>query len=187
MFKGINANDSKDLIYFLIEQMNYELNEIKQTIKNKIIFNEDNLLNEEDQSNRYLMLTSFIKKYSYYNNNIIPKLFFSIIENVTICKGCNTHKYNFQTSFSLEFPLENYYNKIYGQQNINNNKRLSLIQCFENYNEKSFFQGDNAIYCNKCKSMQNAEYINRIYSLSPYLKIEVKEIFLNVMLIIQNI
>ena len=29
LFKGINANDSKDLIYFLIEQMNYELNEIK--------------------------------------------------------------------------------------------------------------------------------------------------------------
>ena len=84
--------------------MNYELNEIKQTIKNNIIFNEDNSFNEEDQSNRYLMLTSFINEYSYNNNNIIPKLFFSIIENVTICKGCNTHKYNFQTSFSLEFP-----------------------------------------------------------------------------------
>ena len=34
LFNGIQANDSKDLIFFLIEQMNYELNQIEQKIIN---------------------------------------------------------------------------------------------------------------------------------------------------------
>ena len=173
LFKGIQANDSKDLIYYLLEQFNYELNIIKKKIKNNIIYTEstnDIINNIFSQSNRILMLTNFIKEYSYLNNNIMPKLFFSLIENETVCKGCNNHKYNYQTVFSLEFPLEKYYNNIYGIQNNNINKKLlSLYECFSNYNESNFFQGENSIYCNICKIQQNAIYKSRIYSLSPIL------------------
>ena len=167
LFKGIQANDSKDLIYFLIEQMNYEFNKINIKIKENINYNNKNY-SEQIHSDRNLMLKSFISDFSYNNNNIISKLFFSLIENETACGGCKTKKFNFQSYFSLEFILENLYNKIYGNQNNDlNNKQLSLEQCFENYNETSFLNGENALYCSKCKCQQNSTYITRIYSLSP--------------------
>ena len=171
LFEGIKANDSKDLIYFLIEQMNYELNQINQKIKN-ISYKENNMeISEDMQANKNLMLINFINDFSSKNNNIISKLFFSINENETKCNKCNKSKYNFQLIFSLEFPLEKIYNIINNQNNINinNNRSLSIYDCFNNYNEKSFFQGDNSIYCNNCKSLQNAIYTTQIYSLSPIL------------------
>ena len=168
LFKGIQANDSKDLIYFLIEQMNYEFNKINIKIKENINYNNNNNYSEQFHSDRNLMLKSFINDYSYNNNNIISKLFFSLIENETTCGGCNTKKFNFQSYFSLEFILENIYNKIYGNQNKNlNNKKLSLEQCFENYNETTFLNGENGLYCSKCKCQKNSTYITRIYSLPP--------------------
>ena len=53
IFKGIQANDSKDLILFLIEQMNLELNEINQKIIN-INYNQNNNIinNQPMQSNK---------------------------------------------------------------------------------------------------------------------------------------
>ena len=168
LFKGIQANDSKDLIYFLIEQMNYEFNKINIKIKDNISDYNNKKYGDQLFSDRNLMLKSFISEYSYNNNNIISKLFFSLIENETTCGGCNTRKFNFQSYFSLEFILENIYNKIYANQNKNiSNKNLSLEQCFENYNETNFLKGENALYCNKCKCQQNSTYITRIYSLSP--------------------
>ena len=167
LFKGIQANDSKDLIYFLIEQMNYEFNKINIKIKENINYINKNYA-EQYHSDRNLMLKSFINEYSYHNNNIIAKLFFALNETETGCGGCNTKKYNFQTNYSLEFILENIYNKIYGNKNNNlNNKKLSLEQCFENYNETTFLNGENALYCNKCKCQENSTYITRIYSLPP--------------------
>ena len=164
LFQGIQANDSKDLIYFLLEQMNFELNQAKLKINPNLQKNIN--ANISDQTNKQIELNNFIQEYSYENNNIIPKLFFSLIENESICNGCNTHKYNYQIIFSLEIPLEATYNKIYGN-NHNNDKKLNLNQCIENFNEKSFFTGDNAMYCNACHKQVNSTYIKNLHSLSP--------------------
>ena len=92
LFEGVQANDSKDLIYFLLEHMNYELNQINLKINpNLQKINNDNLINEMDQTNKNLMLTNFITDYSSENNNIIPKLFYSLIENESVCLGCNKY------------------------------------------------------------------------------------------------
>jgi len=171
LFKGIQANDSKDLINFLIEQMNYEFNQINLKLIENIKFDdkkEKNFVNM--QTDRNLMLCEFIKQYSSMNNNIISNLFFSLIEYKTTCQGCNINKYNFQVSFSLEFILEKIYNEIYSNIDTHlSNKKLSLDECFANYNEIRYFNGENSMYCNFCKSQKNATYINRIYSLPPIL------------------
>ena len=173
LFKGKQANDSKDLIYYLFEQMNNELSKINLKISdNNVNVNEINNNINIIQSNKISMLTYFIKDFYSKNNNIIPKLFFSLIENETLCKGCNKYKYNYQIVFSLEFPLEKYYNNIYGiQYNNNNKKKLSIYECFSNYNEINYFQGQDSMFCNICNSLQNAVYSNRIYSLPPILVI----------------
>ena len=171
LFKGIQANDSKDLISFLIEQMNYELNQINLKLIENIKFNETKEKNFVNlQTDRNLMLYEFIEQYSSMNNNIISNLFFSLIEYKTTCQGCNINKYNFQVSFSLEFVLEKIYNGIYSNINTNlDNKKLSLDECFSNYNEINYFNGENSMYCDFCKTQKNATYINRIYSLPPIL------------------
>ena len=170
LFEGIQANDSKDLIYFLIEQMNYELNQISKPIINNN-YDGNNILDiEKNQINENLMLTYFIMDFSYKNNNIIPKLFFSIIENEIICNVCNTHKYNFQTIYSLEFNLKSIFKKIYGPKSNSINKKIvNLNDCFNNYNQTHFFKDENSIYCNICKSKRNSTFMSKIYSLSPIL------------------
>ena len=171
LFEGIQANDSKDLIYFLLEDFNKELNNLNLKINKNLIQNSnDDWIDDSKQSNRELMFETFIKTYSSENNNIIPKLFFSLIENETICNGCNTRKYNYQIVFSLELSLEVIYNKIYGNQNMNIGKKtLDLLQCLPNYNETNYFTGENAMYCNICQKQHESIYHKRIHSLSPIL------------------
>ena len=171
LFDGVNANDSKDLLYFLFEEMNYEFNQINLKVKDIISYNNINLkMNHNNQSNKNLMLKKFINEYSFKNNNIIPKLFFSIIEIETICQSCNNYNYNYQIVYSLEFDLEKIYNKIYGEENIHPNKKLlSLDECFLNYNETYHYNSEDGLYCNICKSKTESIYSSRIFSLPPIL------------------
>ena len=106
LFKGVNANDSKDLINFLLENMNIELKNLNNSgeanYKNDFIMIEPtNLL----QSLEY-----FRKGFSKNNNSIIAQNFFFIMQTNTVCSGCNALKYNFQALFIMEFPLELVYN-----------------------------------------------------------------------------
>ena len=166
LFEGIQANDSKDLIYFLLEEMNFELNQIELKINPNIFkVSNDFQIIDINQENRQLVLQNFIEEYTSNNNNIIPKLFFTLVENESICKGCNRKKYNYQIVFSLELPLEVIYNKIYGQQN--QNRKLNLLECINNYNESTSFTGENAMYCNICQKQVDSFYNKKIYSLSP--------------------
>ena len=168
LFRDDKPNDSKDFLYFLLEQMNDDFNQIQLKLKNYLNYiNINRTIYENIQNNRDLMLINFINYYSSKNNNIIPRLFFSIIEFETICKSCKKHLYNFQTLYSLEFCLEEIYNKINNKSNnFNNYKCLSLDDCFSNYNETVI---SNTIYCKSCKSQKNATYNNSIYSLPPIL------------------
>ena len=170
LFDGINANDSKDLLYFLFEEMNYEFNQINLKIKNIINNNINLTMNDNDQSNKNLILKQFINEYSFKNNNIIPKLFFSTIEIEIFCKSCQNYNYNYQIVYSLEFDLEKIYNKIYGEENIHPNKKiLSLDECFLNYNETYHYNSEDGLYCKICKSKKESIYSNRIFSLPPIL------------------
>ena len=170
LFEGVQANDSKDLIYFLLEQFNEELNIIDLKL-NPNLKKDENLIDDINQTNKNLVFSNFIREYTSDNNNIIPKLFFSLIENESLCNGCQTRKYNYQIVFSLEMPLEMIYNKIYGNQNINQNmkKKLNLNECFMNYNEYNIFTGENAMYCNICQRQMDSSYYKKLYSPSPIL------------------
>ena len=98
LFKGINANDSKDLVNFLIMQLHEELN--KATVKNN--------LNSPiiDQSNRDLLFSTFAKDFVNSYKSIISDLFYAFNCSYTQCTNCNNILYNYQTYFFLIFPLE---------------------------------------------------------------------------------
>ena len=171
LFEGINANDSKDLVNFLLEEMNQELSRLN--ISNEINhFKNFQMIN---QNNMQEILKNFINEFSLKNNSIIAHTFFFILQTNTICKGCNFNniKYNFQALFLLEFPLELIYNYNVSQNipsfNNEGKKCIDLYSCFNHYRLPTEFVGDNQLYCNNCHGLKDAISVNLLFSLPPVL------------------
>ena len=172
LFAGIAANDSKDLINFLLERFHQELNVIKPNINNINNINNSGMM---DQTNENLMLKVFLEEYTEKFNSPISNLFYGILETKSQCLGCNVIKFNFQVYSFLEFPLQQV-----NQYFFNNGKRplftnegknpdVDLYECFE-YNAKvDLMSGENQMYCNICNKLLNSYYSTIIYSSPIYL------------------
>ena len=145
LFQGINANDSKDLINFLLEVLNYELSQLYCSKKNN--YSKSTFM--MDPTNLMLILDNFRIEFTKNNKSIISQNFFFILQTNTLCYGCHILKYNFQSLFLLEFPLELVYNYSLNQNlpSINNQgkKCVNLLTCFEHYGLSSKFTGENQL------------------------------------------
>ena len=186
LFKGVQANDSKDLVNFIIMTLHEELN---RAVKNRV--NNDNFVNNI-QTDKKVVLFNFIKSFQEENMSIISDLFYGQSNTMTQCLNCKEIKYNFQTYFFLIFPLEevrkfnieckkNYFiqnnaylqnaNPIAFQQmlsnfiiSIQNQNYVNIYDCF-NFNQKiEYFNGANAMYCNRCQAQHTASYFTKLYT-----------------------
>ena len=186
LFEGAKANDSKDLVNFIIMRLHEELNEGKKYENN----------NAPSQENELSMFNYFKESTKYENKSIISDLFYGINGTVYECSKCHTRKYNFQIGFFYIFPLEevrkfkiqldqNSYmqNLQFLQMQMNqnfpymNNMNMNLMplcfpfnanaqnknsvtikDCFD-YNQKiERMEGENSMYCNKCNTQEPANY-----------------------------
>ena len=168
LFSGIAANDSKDLINFLLETFHQELNSVNAQQKT------DYMISLEDQRNEQRMLEIFVNDMKSNYNSQISILFYGVLETITTCSNCKRHKYNFQIYSFLEFPLEQVNN--YCLQNLRksfNNAQgipnIDLYDCFEYYQNPTPMIGDNQIYCNECGKKFDALYGSFLYSMPNYL------------------
>ena len=167
LFKGIQANDSKDLINFLIERLHRELNIIQTE-------NNDNSNYNINQLNESEVLQFFLQDFKNNYRSIISDLFYGVLETKTKCGGCQNIKYNFQIFSFVEFPLEqvNIYCYQKGQRNfINNNGKnpdIDIYECFDYYQKIDLMTGDNQMYCNLCNCLQDALYSTSLYSTPEY-------------------
>ena len=169
LFAGIAANDSKDLINFLLERFHQELNIIN---KNNIIDN-NAMNNNQNQTNEQLMLKLFLDEFKEKFNSPISNLIYGIMETKSQCQGCNIIKFNFQVYSFLEFPLQQvnqyFFNK--GKRALftaeGKNPDIDLYECFE-YNSKiDSMTGENQMFCNNCNKLYDALYSTILYS-GPY-------------------
>ena len=173
LFQGIQANDSKDLINFLLERFHLELNEPKKG-ENNIMMN-NNEINQNDQLDENKMLNIFLHEFKMKYNSIISNLFYGMFETRSQCQKCKNIKYNFQVYSFLEFPLEqvNKYCFIQGKRqnyDLNNkNPDVELYECFEYNCNLDLMTGENQMYCNICNSTEDALYGTQIYSAPNYL------------------
>jgi len=165
LFQGVAANDSKDLVNFIIMTLHEELNNpISYDVPNSIFL---------DQRDWSLMFNAFINQFTNQNRSKISDLFYGVNCSITQCCNCRTQLYNYQTYFFLVFPLEEvrkynismynnlnpyynnqYYNYYYNQQMLNNinNNTVTIYDCF-NYDRKINTMSDsNQMYCNYCKN-----------------------------------
>ena len=153
LFEGIAANDSKDLVNFIIMTLHEELNKAnKNQINNINIF--------IDQRNKNLVFQSFANSFMSQNCSIISDLFYGINCNITDC-NCGSKIYNYQIYFFIIFPLEEVRKyKIQSEFNYNYNNNMintvNIYDCF-NYDRKvNFMTGENSMFCNNCKKITNS-------------------------------
>ena len=172
LFSGIAANDSKDLLNFLLERLHNELNTKEQgNIKNEN-FLSINQIQLDEEKMKQIFFNDYIKNF----RSIISDLFYFIIETKAQCFGCNQIKYNFQVSTFIEFHLEevNKYlvniGKINQLVNIDgSNPDIDIMDCFNYYQKIEIMSGENQMFCNICNNNFNAYYGTQLYILPQYL------------------
>ena len=161
LFKGIQANDSKDLILFLYETLHNELNNLNT---NNINLNNLNNLNIPND------LKIFRQDYYSQNNSIISKTFFFEKNSNISCLTCNCINSSYNIINFLVFPLEKVRlylaNKKSGQF-----ENVTLEDCFEQNESQELLNGENKIFCNNCHRMSDALSYNKLNTCPEVLTI----------------
>ena len=186
LFSGVSANDSKDLILFMLEEQHKDLNNISENNyinndpssnkSNNINYNENknlnpiydlmnnnnNALSINNQTEEIKIYYEFITDYNNQNNSIIKDIFYGLQESITICSNCKIKLYSFAIINLLIFPLEKV--RQYLLQNSQNPfSYVTLENCFQYYTFPENLIGENQLYCNKCKNQYDAQTFNIIY------------------------
>ena len=173
LFQGIAANDSKDLVNFILQQLHSELNLINKNNENNIDYN---IINQTDEQG---MLKYFLNDFKKNNRSVISDIFFGITETKTECLNCkrinlmngNPNQkfvYNFQIINFIIFPLEEI-RKYKNMFNYYNTNEVNLYDCFDFYQKTETMQGENQMWCNHCGQNSTSNYSTRIYSSPDYL------------------
>ena len=125
LFRGIQANDSKDLILFLEQTLARELT----VPENNNIANNNISYFQIDQKNEQNVLNYFIEDFKK-ERSIIKDLFYFTCKTKSECLKCHIPIYNFQVSNFLIFPLEKTYYDFNPKPNNNINNSMPM----NNYN-----------------------------------------------------
>ena len=193
LFKGVQANDAKDLVNFIIMTLHEELNKAKK-YQNNFVANFN-----VNQTNQIEVFNNFLGSFINENKSIISDIFYGITHTITNCLGCGTYKHNYEAFFFLNFPLEEIrkyklqllinqnlmisnQNQMYMNMNMNQNfnnqifqqnlfkiqllqnNQVNIFDCFE-YNQKiEYFTGENVMYCNTCQMQKDSNYATYLYS-----------------------
>ena len=143
-FKKFEANDSKDLILYLLQTMHEELNYFgDRNIRLKHIPNQYNI---------YETFNYFMTNYNTNNLSKISLLFYGTYKNTTTCLVCNKELYNFQKFEFISFGMF-YYNK----------KKFNILDGFRDNANPNILDGDNKFLCNFCKKLQAAKTACKIF------------------------
>ena len=126
LFAGVAANDSKDLIMFILEELSKDL-----TIKrNKSIFGRNSNENNGffDQTNERATFRESVKLFEK-DGSIIKDLFYFMIKTESLCQNCKSKLYNFQVMNFIIFPLQKTY-----EDSINMSNDFMLNNIMNNMN-----------------------------------------------------
>ena len=137
-FRKFEANDSKDLILYLLQTLHEELNYFgNKNQRLKYIPNQYNIFETFSHFN-----------YNYNSNNFskISVLFYGTYLNSTACQTCKNILYNFQKFEFISFGLFKY-----------NNKTFNIMDGFRDNSMPSLLAGDNQFFCGYCKQLKDAE------------------------------
>ena len=150
-FSKYEANDSKDLILYLLQTFHDELN---YNAKNKA----PNNIPQPDPTLRLNVYNHFICFYNSTNLSKISTLFYGTYENIIICSKCLTQYFSYQKFEYISFSTYNY-----------RKNKFSIINGFEDMESKQILKGINQYHCKRCNKFVDAEIYNKIIDLPKYL------------------
>ena len=137
LFKGVAANDSKDLILFLEEELSKDL-----AIKRN---NLSRSLNFVDQTNEMQTFNEAVNEFSRVTS-IIKDIFYFMIKTTSICQNCQAKIYNFQVMNFIIFPLEKTYKDSKNTTNSLIMHNLNNLNKSMNYNYNRLNSMNNNFY-----------------------------------------
>ena len=149
-FSKYEANDSKDLILYLLQTLHEELNYFGD--KSFPVIQPIYPVTRES-TYQFFNLT-----YNTTNFSKISQLFYGTYENTIICSECKTIYYSYQKYEYISFSTYNYLNK-----------NFEIKNGFTDIESKQNLEGENKYYCNKCKKLVNAETYCKIIDFPNYL------------------
>ena len=164
-FNKFGVRDSKDLIDFILKEMNCELSRLENKSNDGKGMDEIISINQNDEK---IMLNYFL--YQFKNrNSIISQIFCSINKNQIQCLTCLDTIYNYESFFIFDFILslvEGYFqkNNIYINEN-NGIISIPLYLCFKFYFSIQYFSVYS--FCKKCYKDTYKNQKIQIISLSP--------------------
>jgi ubiquitin C-terminal hydrolase len=176
LFKGIAANDAKDLVNFIVMTLHIELcddknNQIEQMTQIK---HNTEMNNPKDQ---------FMKDFHENNNTIISKLFYGVNFSVSKCTRCPNpiEIYNYQLYFFIIFPLEEVRKFKYTENIVQpiqpnlmnasfNSQNMMMPQPYYNnnqymYNQQGFMSQSMSNNTNNMNMMGMNNYMNNQYMM----------------------
>ena len=138
-FRFYEANDSKDLILYLLQTFHEELN----------YFGDQpfpvNLL-RPNQINRADTFNYFTNTYNIQNFSIISKLFYGTYENIIKCCNCNKMYFSYQKFEFISFSTYNYRNGIF-----------NIYNGFQDNQAIQYLRGNNKYFCPSCQNLHDGE------------------------------
>ena len=174
LFKNFEANDAKDFVNFMVMRMHEELNNVDGSLTTQTNLIEPALpLNPYNQSQ---VLQFYMCEFQRNFNSFISNCFYGTTQGEFECQNCKSMffqmgqnvplvKYNYQTFFFLNFPLDEVRKYIlsnqilymkYKNSNINPNLVVNLYDCFYYYQKDDLL----SCYCDRCQN-ENAQVISK--------------------------
>ena len=200
LFRGIQANDCKDLILYFLENIENELTFKNHFCQDQRYFNRIKYIAPNNEPE----LRNILRIFDQSHKSIISDLFYGFKSQLLECKKCHTKLNNYQIFNLLIFPIEAVYNSInkkddnknkysynkgyttsseygnfYNGWSVSNSnktsasggkKKVTIDNCFKFDNEEVVFDGDNKVFCKKCNQLNDALCKNKIFS-SPHVLI----------------
>ena len=143
-FRSFEANDSKDLILYLLRTIHEELNYLGDKSPPK--------MNQPSQLDKLNSFYYFNMIYNSQNLSKISVIFYGTYENTTTCKVCKNIYYNFQKFECISFGMYGY-----------SGKKFNIYDGFKDNEKPQILKGDNKFFCNFCKKFCEGEIKCKIF------------------------
>ena len=177
----INPDNKSTIIKFIYEKLNSELTKISKENQsnnnnngccNNMNNNNNNFINYYDKNS---VLSSYLELFKQYYYSFISDNFIGFFEKEMSCEICRQnsnlyHTYSFEIYFDFDFNLEtisNFYS--------NNNKNLTLENCFNYYFVNQKNQIENTSNCFICGTNSPKYIIKTILSLPNIITITINK------------
>ena len=123
LFTGIQANDSKDLILYFLEKIDYELTMVNFFSQNINYFNNFRSL---QVFNKEPELQNIFNVFMSSHKSVFSNLFYGFMSQSIECTQCGKVLKNYQIFNFIIFPIENVFNSKKGKNNNYGNYKTEI-------------------------------------------------------------